>query len=165
MKLLLEQLVASGSAERRRDVLGSLYCAVANQGSLYTAAVPCVDLLADVLAAGGAVNAECISLLEMILNSRTPGLTVEVDGVPVDAAGYCRERVLGVLPRILAAVDAQGGEYLREVCLLIPQLADSSPLVLDFLRGVVAGHEGELSECIADATEEAEEVERDGPMG
>ncbi|MFE6751151.1 hypothetical protein ACFVGM_35260 [Kitasatospora purpeofusca] len=103
-------------------------------------------------------------MLESILNARSPGLQVLVDGVPLDAAEYCRKRILDLLPEILQEADGKDFEFFREVCFLIPQLADSSDEVIRFLNLSISRFEGELRRVSSEALEEAEEVMREGHM-
>ncbi|MFE7353499.1 hypothetical protein ACFU8Q_09890 [Streptomyces sp. NPDC057543] len=84
--------------------------------------------------------------------------------VLVDAAEYCRKRILDLLPEILRAADGENSELFREVCYLIPQLADSSEDVIEFLGLSVSRCEGELRSMAGEALEEAEEVRREGHM-
>ncbi|MFJ3207540.1 hypothetical protein [Streptomyces flaveolus] len=100
-----------------------------------------------------------------MLNARNPGVRAEFEGGAVDVTDYCRSEILAVLPQLLRhADDANDAEYFREVCFLVPQLADSSGAVLAFLRRSVSTCEGELRRVAADALEEAEEVVEKGHM-
>ncbi|MFF7382414.1 hypothetical protein [Streptomyces griseoluteus] len=159
----LEQLLASDPEERRR-ASDLLYCEVANQGQLYGAAVLCVDFLAGHTAAGGRQTPESIALLESILNARSPGLRAVRRGNPVDVAEYCREGILKILPEILRSADGRDAGFFREVCFLIPQLADSSDSVIEFLTAATSDHQGELRRLAGEALEEAEDVSREGHM-
>lgn len=159
----LGRLLGGDAAERHRAE-GFLYCEVANQGQLYSAAAPCVDIIAEHVESGGGLNSDCISLLESILNARSPGLQVLVDGVRVDVANYCRGRILDLLPGILREADGEDLDFFREVCFLIPQLADSSEEVIKFLRRSIFQFEGESRRLSSEALEEAEEVRREGHM-
>ncbi len=155
----IEALTAQDSDDRHRAG-ALLYCELANQGELYSAAAACVDFLADHLVAGGCLNAECIELIEAILEARSPGLTVNVRGEGVEVEEFCRNRVLEVLPLILECVEGEDLEYFREVCFLIPPLADSSAQVVGFLRASVVRYEGEWLRVCSEALVEAEEVVR-----
>jgi hypothetical protein len=68
------------------------------------------------------------------------------------------------LPQVLSHADGSDAEYFREVCYLIPQLADSSGEVVDFLRTSASTLEGELRKAAVEALEEAEEVVEEGHM-
>jgi hypothetical protein len=151
-------------AEERRRAGGLLYCEVANQGQLYSAAAPCVDVVAEHVESGGGFTSDSVALLESILNARSPGLQASVGGVLVDVAEYCRKRILDLLPEMLREADGEDIELFREVCFLIPQLADSSPEVMEFLDLSISRYEGELRRASAEALEEAREVLRDGHM-
>ncbi|GAA0927204.1 hypothetical protein GCM10009549_49130 [Streptomyces thermoalcalitolerans] len=65
---------------------------------------------------------------------------------------------------MLSHADGTDAEYFHEICNLVPQLADSSVEVVDFLRKSVAAFTGELHQAAADALKEAEEVAREGHM-
>ncbi|MDX2682451.1 hypothetical protein [Streptomyces soliscabiei] len=149
-------------AEARRRAGGLLYCEVANQGHLYSTAAPCVDIIAEHVESGGGFSSDSIALLESILNARSPGLQVTVDGARVDVSEYCRKRILDLLPEILREADGEDVQLFREVCFLIPQLADSSPEVIEFLKLSISRFEGELRRVSSEALEEAQEVLRDG---
>ncbi|MFD9390472.1 hypothetical protein ACFWBB_06945 [Streptomyces sp. NPDC060000] len=151
-------------AEERKRAGGLLYCEVANQGHLYSAAAPCVDVIAEHVESGGGFSPDSLALLESILNARSPGLQVIVGGVLVDVAEYCRKRILDLLPEILREADGEDVELFREVCFMIPQLADSSQEVIEFLDLSISRFEGELRRVSSEALEEAQEVLRDGHM-
>ncbi|MFE6055266.1 hypothetical protein ACFQ6N_31335 [Kitasatospora sp. NPDC056446] len=157
----LERLVAGGPEESHR-ARAVLYCEVANQGQLYTAAAPCVDFITGHVRAGGRPNTAALSLLEEILNARDPGSTVVVDGRTVDTAAYCRARILEIVPEILRTANPADPDHFRGVCFLVPQLADSAPQILDFLRGHAFGRFVGARKPALEALEEAEEVVRDG---
>ncbi|WP_159393505.1 hypothetical protein [Streptomyces sp. TN58] len=159
----LGRLLGSDAEERNRAG-GLLYCEVANQGQLYSAAAPCVDIIAEHVGCGGGLNSDSVALLESILNARSRGLQALVDGVSVDVAEYCRRRILDILPEILQKADGEDFELFREVCFLIPQLADSSNEVVKFLSNSISRFEGEFRRVSSEALEEAEEVLRDGHM-
>ncbi|WP_331721195.1 hypothetical protein [Streptomyces sp. NBC_00454] len=159
----LERLLGRDAEERNRAG-GLLYCEVANQGQLYSAAAPCVDIIAEHVESGGGLSADSVALLESILSARSPGLQLLVGGVLVDVAGYCRKRILDLLPEILREADGEDSELFREVCFLIPQLADSSEEVIKFLGLSISRFEGELRRVSSEALEEAEEVLREGHM-
>lgn len=158
------EALLGGDAEARRAAGAVLYCELANQGQLYSAAAPCVDLIAEYACEHGRLNAEAVSLLEAVLSARTPGLVVTVHGGAVDVAEYCRGRILELVPVMLGCADGKDSAYLREVFFLVPQLADSSPQVLDFLRKQMSSLDGEMLMQCRGALEEAEEVVRDGHM-
>jgi hypothetical protein len=141
-----------------------LYCQIANQGHLYSAAAPCVDALTARARTGTPLAPQAVSLLEAMLNARNPGVRAEFEGGAVDVADYCRSEILAVLPQLLQHADGVDAEYFREVCFLIPQLADSSDAVVSFLRRSVSALEGELRQVAADALVEAEEVVEEGHM-
>ncbi|MFD5575278.1 hypothetical protein [Streptomyces cadmiisoli] len=151
-------------AEERNRARGVLYCEVANQGYLYDAAAPCVDIIAEHVESGGGLSSNSVDVLESILNARHPGLNVAIGGVAVDVAEYCRKRILDILPEILRKADGEDIELFREVCFLIPQLADSSQEVIEFLSLSVSRFEGELLRISSEALEEAREVQREGHM-
>ncbi|MFD9419088.1 hypothetical protein ACFWC9_30910 [Streptomyces goshikiensis] len=153
-----------GDAEERNRAGGLLYCEVANQGQLYSAAAPCVDMIAEHVESAGSLSSDSVALLESILNARSPGLQVLVGGVLVDVAEYCRKRILDLLPEILREADGEDFELFREVCFLIPQLADSSEEVIKFLGLSVSRFEGELQRVSNEALGEAEEVLSEGHM-
>ncbi|MFD6416137.1 hypothetical protein [Streptomyces sp. NPDC060194] len=159
----LGQLLGVDAGERNR-ASQLLYCEVANQGQLYSAAAACVDIIAEHVKAGGELSSDSIALLESILSARSPGLQVLVGGVLVDAAEYCRERTLDLLPGILRNANGEDFAFFREVCFLIPQLADSSDEVIRFLGSSVLRFEGELRRVSSEALKEAEEVVREGHM-
>lgn len=152
------------SANVRGRARAVLYCEVANQGQLYSAAAMCVDLIAARVTSCGYATAESVRLLDEILSARTPGLEVVVEGVSVDVSEYCRARVLDALPSLLLDVDNKEEEYLRALSFLIPQLADDAPGVLEFLGSCVLRYEGYRRQLCSEALEEAEEVARDGHM-
>lgn len=158
------EALLGGDAEARSKAEAVLYVQLANQGALYSAAAPCVDLLAELVREHGRLTAESVSVLEAVLGARTPGLEVTVHGAAVDVAEYCRRRILELVPAILREAEEADPAYLREVFFLVPQLADSSPEVLDFLRKQAASLDGELLEQCREALEEAEDVIRDGHM-
>src|SRR5690606_5038173 len=97
-------------------------------------------------------------LLESILNARSAGLRASAAGGTVEVEAYCRRRILEILPDLLSEADGRDAEYFREVCFLVPQLADSSEEVVEFLRSSVASLQGELRRMAVEALEEAEEV-------
>jgi hypothetical protein len=163
LPVYLDRLLGQDPAERDRAE-GVLYCQVANQGHLYSAAAPCVDALAARARTGEPLTPQAVSLLECVLNARNAGVRAAVEGGSVDVAGYCRSEVLAVLPQLLRHADGADAEYFREVCYLIPQLADSSEAVLSFLRRSASTLVGELRQVAADALEEAEEVASEGHM-
>lgn len=158
------EALLGGDADARRNAQAVLYVQLANQGQLYSAAAPCVDLIADLVREHGRLTAESVSVLEAVLSARTPGLEVTVDGAAVDVAAYCRRRILELVPAILRGAEETDPAYLREVFFLVPQLADSSAEVLDFLREQASSLDGELLEECREALEEAEDVIRDGHM-
>ncbi|MEU8765241.1 hypothetical protein [Streptomyces sp. NPDC048659] len=153
-----------GDAGARGGAEAVLYVQVANQGQLYSAAAPCVDLIAELARERGRATAEAVSVLEAVLNARTPGLTVTVGGAAVDAAGYCRRRILELLPLLLDGAAGAEPRYLRELFFLLPQLADSAPGILGFLREREPGLDGEALTWCREALEEAADVLRDGHM-
>jgi hypothetical protein len=160
----LERLLGQDPDERTRAER-LLYCEVANQGHLYSAAAPCVDALTARARAGTPLAPQAVSLLEAVLNARNPGVRAEFEGGDVDVADYCRSEILAVLPQLLGYADGvDDAEYFREICFLIPRLADSSGAVLAFLRTSVSTCEGELRRVAADALKEAEEVVEEGHM-
>ncbi|MFF2147475.1 hypothetical protein [Kitasatospora sp. NPDC058190] len=163
IRALLDRLLGGGP-EDSRAARAVLYCEVANRGQLFTAAAPCVDVIAEHLRMGGRLNSAAVSTLEVILNARDHGSTVSIDGAPVDTAAYCRARILEVLPEILRTADPADPDHFEEVCFLVPQLADSAPQVLDFLRLHTAGRDSRARELALAALEEAEDVARNGPM-
>ncbi|MFJ3794230.1 hypothetical protein [Kitasatospora sp. NPDC090091] len=156
------ELLVSGSPQASRGARSVLYCEVANQGQLYTAAAACVDFLAGYVRAGGRLNSAALRILEEILNARTPGSTVEIDGRAVDTAAYCRERTLDVIPDILRTADPVDLDQFDAVCFLIPQLADSVPQIIDFLHRHANHPVPGVRKPVLEALEEAEEVVRDG---
>ncbi|MFJ8542577.1 hypothetical protein ACIRFH_11275 [Streptomyces sp. NPDC093586] len=153
----LERLLGQDPEERTRAGR-VLYCQVVNQGHLYSAAAPCVDALTARARTGTPLTPQAVSLLECVLNARNAGVRAAVEDGSVDVAGYCRSEVLAVLPRLLRHADGADAEYFREVCYLVPQLADSSDAVVTFLRKSASTFDGELRQVAADALEEAEEV-------
>jgi hypothetical protein len=159
----LERLLGADPDERIRAGR-LLYCEVANQGHLYSAAAPCVDALTTRAKAGTPLSAQSVSLLESILNARNAGVRAGLEDGSVDVTSYCRSEILAVVPQLLSHADGTDAEYFREVCYLIPQLADSSDEVVSFLRKSVSTFEGELRQAAADALEEAEEVVEEGHM-
>ncbi|SHI51701.1 hypothetical protein SAMN05444521_7763 [Streptomyces sp. 3214.6] len=82
----------------------------------------------------------------------------------MDVSEYCRKRILDLLPEILREADGEDVQLFREVCFLIPQLADSSQEVIEFLNLSISRFEGELRRVSSEALEEAQEVLRDGHM-
>ncbi|AIS01005.1 hypothetical protein [Streptomyces glaucescens] len=159
----LERLVGQDPDERTRAGR-LLYCEVANQGHLYSAAAPCVDALTTRARTGTPLTPQSVSLLESILNARNAGVRAGLEDGSVDVTSYCRSEILAVLPQLLSHADGSDDEYFREVCYLIPQLADSSDEVVAFLRKSVSTLEGELRQAAVDALEEAEEVAEEGHM-
>ncbi|MEU3659031.1 hypothetical protein AB0E77_04590 [Streptomyces sp. NPDC032940] len=159
----LERLVGPDADERSRAGR-LLYCEVANQGHLYSAAAPCVDALTRLARSGTPLTPQAVSLLESILNARNAGVRAGLEDGSVDVTEYCRSEILAALPQLLGHADGSDAEYFREVCYLIPQLADSSGEVADFLRSAAATLEGELRKAAAEALEEAEEVLEEGHM-
>ncbi|MEV5547724.1 hypothetical protein AB0L35_16590 [Streptomyces sp. NPDC052309] len=159
----LERLVGQDPDERSRAGR-LLYCEVANQGHLYSAAAPCVDALTGLARAGTPLTPQAVSLLESILNARNAGVRAGLEDGSVDVTDYCRSEILAALPQLLSHADGSDAEYFREVCYLIPQLADSTDEVVGFLRESVATLGGELRKVAADALEEAEEVVEEGHM-
>ncbi|MFJ9611535.1 hypothetical protein ACIRS1_34870 [Kitasatospora sp. NPDC101176] len=157
----LERLV-SGGPDERRGARSVLYCEVANQGQLYTAAAACVDFITGYVRAGGRLNSAALRILEEILNARNAGSTVEVDGRTVDTAAYCRDRILGVVPDILRTADPADLDQFDAVCFLVPQLADSAPQIIDFLHRHATHPAPGVRKPVLEALEEAEEVVRDG---
>ncbi|MFE5210077.1 hypothetical protein [Streptomyces sp. NPDC056600] len=141
-----------------------LYCEVANQGHLYSAAAPCVDALTSAVRSGAPVTPEAVSLLESVLNARNALARAASEDGSVDVAEYCRHEILSVLPHLLEQADGTDADLFREVCYLIPQLADASEAVVVFLRDAVAKLDPELRRVAADALEEAEEVREEGHM-
>ncbi|MEV5337594.1 hypothetical protein AB0K93_03800 [Streptomyces sp. NPDC052676] len=159
----LERLLGEDPDERSRAGR-LLYCEVANQGHLYSAAAPCVDALTTLARAGTPLTPPSVSLLESILNARNAGVRAGTADGSVDVTSYCRNEILATLPQLLSHADGTDAEYFREVCYLIPQLADSSDEVISFLRKSVSTLEGELRQAAAEALEEAEEVAEEGHM-
>lgn len=159
----LERLLNGDDGEQER-AFGVLYCEVANQGQLYSAGAASVDVVIRHLQEGGRLPARAVSLLEAILSARDPGLSVTVDGVDRDAAQYARQRILDGVPSLMASSRTEGLEWFREFCFLVPQLSDSSPEVVDFLRHSVTDLEGERRKLCLEALEEAEEVLQEGYM-
>ncbi|MET8577426.1 hypothetical protein [Streptomyces sp. NPDC005012] len=107
---------------------------------------------------GTPVTPEAVSLLESVLNARNTLARAASEDGSVDVAGYCRHEILSVLPHLLRQADGTDADLFREVCYLIPQLADSSEAVVVFLRESVAMLGPELHQVATDALEEAEEV-------
>lgn len=159
----LERLLGQDLDERTR-VGRLLYCEVANQGHLYSAAAPCVDVLTPRARTGAPPAPQAVSLLEAILNTRNAGVRAGLEDGSVDVTDYCRSEILAVLPQLLSHADGADPEYFHEICYLVPQLADSSAEVIDFLRKSVPTLEGELCQAADDALEEAEELAREGQM-
>ncbi|WP_077798742.1 hypothetical protein [Streptomyces sp. JHA26] len=159
----LERLVGQDPDERSRAGR-LLYCEVANQGHLYSAAAPCVDALTHLARTGTPLTPQAVSLLESILNARNASARAGLEGGSVDVADYSRGEILAALPELLGHADGSDAEYFREVCYLIPQLADSSDEVVGFLRKSVSTLEGELRRVASEALEEAEEVVEEGHM-
>ncbi|GAA1299758.1 hypothetical protein [Saccharothrix xinjiangensis] len=159
----LDWLVGN-DAKKRARARKVLYCEVANQGDLYSAAAACVDVIVEHAKSGTVLSPEAVGVLESVLNARSPGLKVGVGGALVDVADYCRGRILEILPQILYRATGKDVDYFREVCHLIPQLADSSEEVVNFLVATLAEHDGQLRQFAADALEEAREVMVDGHM-
>ncbi|MER7768679.1 hypothetical protein [Kitasatospora sp. NPDC096140] len=157
----LERLV-TGTPRESRGARSVLYCEVANQGQLYTAAAACVDFIAGHVRAGGRLNSAAVRILEEILDARTPGLTVEVGERTVDTAAYCRARILDVVPDILHTADPADLGRFGAVCFLVPQLADSAPQIIDFLHRHATHPVSAVRTLVLEALEEAEEVVRDG---
>ncbi|MFD0403759.1 hypothetical protein [Kitasatospora sp. NPDC127116] len=123
-----------GGVEESDGARSVLYCQVANQGQLYTAAVPRADFLAGHARAGGRLSSAALGILEGILSARTPGSTVLVGGRVVDTAAYCRARILDAVPDILRTAEPADLDRFDAVCFLVPQLADCAPQILDFLH-------------------------------
>jgi hypothetical protein len=159
----LERLVGQDADERSRAGR-LLYCEVANQGHLYSAAAPCVDALTSLARSDTPLTPQAVSLLESILNARNSGVRAGLEDGSVDVTEYCRNEILAALPQVLSHADGSDAEYFREVCYLIPQLADSSGEVVDFLRTSASTLEGELRKAAVEALEEAEEVVEEGHM-
>lgn len=151
-----------GDQDDRRRVHGLLYCEVANQGHLYSAAAPCVDAVVRHARCGTPPTPEAVSLLEAVLNARDPGARAASAEGDVDVAEYCRGEILGLLPLLLEQAHGASPEFFREVCFLVPQLADSSTAVLPFLARAAARCDGERGRWAREALEEAGEVVRDG---
>lgn len=154
----------SESANLRARARIALYCEVANQGQLYSAAAMCVDLVATRVSDYGYASTEAVRLLDEIISARTPGLMVVVDGVSVGVYEYCRVRILDILPTLLLEADNKDDGYLRALSFLIPQLADDASVVLEFLRICTLRYEGYRRQLCAEALREAEEVARNGHM-
>jgi hypothetical protein len=159
----LERLLGQDPDERTRAGR-VLYCEVANQGHLYSAAAPCVDALTARAQTGTPLTPQSVSLLESVLNARNAGARAGLENGSVDVTDYCRSEILAVLPQLLSHADGTGAEYFHEICNLVPQLADSSVEVVDFLRKSVSVFTGELRRAAADALEKAEEVAEEGHM-
>jgi hypothetical protein len=153
-----------GDREERGRMRDVLYCQVANQGHLYGAAAACVDAVASHARSGGSLTPEAVSLLEAVLNARNPGARAASAEGDVDVAEYCRTEILGILPQVLVQAESATSAFFREVCFLIPQLADSSATVGRFLVRAVAHSDGQRRRWAHEALEEAREVLRDGPM-
>jgi hypothetical protein len=159
----LERLLSEYDDERKR-AYGVLYCEVANQGQLYSAAAACVDVLVERLERRGNLPAQAIGLLEAVLSARSPGLSVVVDGADTDVAQYCRQRILDGVPLLVAGADDEELQWFKEFCFLVPELADTSREVIEYLRRSIDSLEGERQALCREALEEAEEVLRDGHM-
>ncbi|MFJ9703662.1 hypothetical protein [Streptomyces sp. NPDC101234] len=159
----LELLLDEDSGERQR-AYGVLYCEVANQGQLYSAAAACVDVLVERLERRERLPAEAVSLLEAVLNGRAVGLSVMLDGADTDVAQYARRRILDGVPTLIRHAEDESLNWFKEFCFLVPQLADSSAEVVDYLRRSADRTGGERQALCREALEEAEEVVRDGHM-
>ncbi|MFF1302634.1 hypothetical protein [Streptomyces sp. NPDC058307] len=159
----LERLLDRDEGERKR-AYGVLHCEVANQGQLYSAAAACVDVLVAWLEGRGRLPAEAVSLMEAILNARSPGHSVMVGEAATDVAQYVRQRVLDGVPLLVSCAENEDLDWFREFCFLVPQLADSSQEVIDYLRRSAPLLQGEKRALCYEALEEAEEVLRDGHM-
>ncbi|WP_448321651.1 hypothetical protein [Streptomyces sp. CO7] len=153
-----------GDREDRARVRDLLYCEVANQGCLYSGAAPCVDAVTSHARSGAPLTPEAVSLLEVVLNARNPGVRAASAEGDVDVAEYCRAEILDVLPLLLEQAGGAAPDFFREVCFLIPQLAESSTAVARFLVRAVARCDGERRLWAREALEEAREVLRDGHM-
>ncbi|MFE1834263.1 hypothetical protein [Streptomyces sviceus] len=102
--------------------------------------------------------------MEAMLNARSPGLLVMVGEEETDVAQYVRQRVLDAVSLLIPCAENEDLDWFREFCFLVPQLADSSQEVIDYLRRSAPLLQGEKQAVCHEALEEAEEVLRDGHM-